>query len=519
MADKNNARQIGNMLKRRYVTALSIIALLVLFSQLMIQTTILSQEDDSRVVNIAGRQRMLSQRINKAAFGLYVSDTDEVKKRYRDELVASLELWEKSHQGLQFGDETIGLQGENSDKIRAMFDEIQPYYESILTAAYEIVDLSDTEKFNSDALLPALSVIQFNESDFLRGMDAIVFQYDSESKSKVDLIKYSELILLFFTILTLAMEALFIFRPAQHKIMEAIEAIETGQNNLEKIFDTAPAPMLLVNSEDFSVMKSNQSAQNIFKSVLHEDDHMDISDLLKLQQPEEEELIARIASGVPIENAELILNAAENLSLVVLLSTNQLKYNDKDAIIMGLADITRMKEAEAVLKKYATIDEMTGLLNKRSGLLVLSNAFEHMRSDRIDFSICFMDLDDLKSVNDLYGHEEGDVYINAVARTIRNSVDSRDTIFRYGGDEIVLILEACDRPVAEEVLERIQSNLDKVSREMNKPYKMKVSYGISSSLEDDYMTPEEYLSAADRRMYEQKRKSKEESDETYSIDR
>jgi len=505
MGDKNNARQLGNMLRRRYITALSIIALLLVISQVLIQMTVFSQEDDSRVVNIAGRQRMLSQRINKAVFGLYISETQEVKKRYFDELNTSLILWEKSHQGLQYGDVELGLLGNNSDKIIKMFKDIEPYYQTILKSAQEVVTQANNLTFERNALLPAITSIQSNESEFLKGMDAIVFQYDSESKGKVDLIKYTELLLFILTIFTLAIEAIYIFKPAQHKIMEAIEAIETGQNNLEKIFDTAPAPMFLVNSEDFSVMKSNQSAQNIFKSVLHEDDHMDISDLLKLQQPEELELIQRITSGIPIENAEVILNAAENLSLVVLLSTNQLKYNDKDAIIMGLADITRMKEAEAVLKKYATIDEMTGLLNKRSGMLVLSNSFDRMRQENIDFSICFMDLDNLKAVNDLYGHEEGDIYINTVAKSIKKSVASSDTIFRYGGDEIVLILEACDRPEAEEVLKRIQLKLENTALELDKTYKMDVSYGISTSQEDDFLTPEEFLSAADMRMYENKR--------------
>ena len=70
---KPKSRQIGRMLRKRYVLALSLFGGLVLFSQGMIQLSIFFQQDDSRIVNIAGRQRMLSQRINKAVFGLHAS--------------------------------------------------------------------------------------------------------------------------------------------------------------------------------------------------------------------------------------------------------------------------------------------------------------------------------------------------------------------------------------------------------------------------------------------------------------
>jgi len=91
----SNSEKIGRMLRRRYIIALSIIAFLVIFSQVIIQYRINKQQDDSRVVNISGRQRMLSQRINKDAFGLYVSTDEKEQKRYLDELTQSLDLWQE----------------------------------------------------------------------------------------------------------------------------------------------------------------------------------------------------------------------------------------------------------------------------------------------------------------------------------------------------------------------------------------------------------------------------------------
>lgn len=88
----SNSQKIGRMLRKRYIIALSIIAFLVVFSQVIIQYSITKQQDDSRVVNISGRQRMLSQRINKDAFGLYVSVDEKEQKLYLDELTQSLDL-------------------------------------------------------------------------------------------------------------------------------------------------------------------------------------------------------------------------------------------------------------------------------------------------------------------------------------------------------------------------------------------------------------------------------------------
>src|SRR5688572_18332487 len=85
-----------------YVAALSAVAVMSLVGQALIQTSLQTQESDSHVVNIAGRQRMLSQRITKAVLAL-VSPNDPVRPEARkNELEKVIKLWEKSHTGLQF---------------------------------------------------------------------------------------------------------------------------------------------------------------------------------------------------------------------------------------------------------------------------------------------------------------------------------------------------------------------------------------------------------------------------------
>src|SRR4051794_16925773 len=100
-----------------YIVALSAIALLSLAGELVIQNYLSRQRSDSTVLNIAGRQRMLSQKLTKAALA-YVHSTDPRDKQAGlDELRTALALWQRAHEGLQHGDQQWGLPADNSRAI------------------------------------------------------------------------------------------------------------------------------------------------------------------------------------------------------------------------------------------------------------------------------------------------------------------------------------------------------------------------------------------------------------------
>jgi len=505
---KPKSREMGRMLRKRYVLALSLIGCLVLFSQGMIQLAIFFQQDDSRIVNIAGRQRMLSQRINKAVFGLYVSLDTEMRKRYSTELGASLALWERSHRGLQHGDKELGLPGSNSPKVVEMFAGIEAQYQDMLAAGKQVLQTVAEEGYAQERLIVPLRVIQAQEQSFLKGMDAIVFQYDSESKLKVEAIKIVEIVILILTILTLTLEVLFIFRPAQKQIEVAMEEIENSHKNMERLFETAPAAMFLLDGSTFQVLKLNHLAHEVLKLPRLETPVLNLSAMLSVRQGNMQVLMDQLKAGVTVENVEMVLTLPVGVSLVVLMSSHLIQYNGEDMLLMGLADITKMKEAEEILKRFATIDEMTGLMNKRSGLQLLTNAMQRVQGGQGTLSLCFMDVDGLKAVNDTYGHEEGDFYIQTIAQVVRTTVSAQDTVFRYGGDEIVLVLGDCDRQAAAAVLLRLEQSIAQKASESGKSYRMHVSMGLAVCGDVPGETPESLLIRADQAMYQNKRADK-----------
>ena len=92
-----------------YIMALSTIALLTLLGQVAIQVALQQQSSDALIINIAGRQRMLSQRLSKAALALEVFSDPQMRQQNADELQAVVSLWQRSQEGLQHGDAALGL--------------------------------------------------------------------------------------------------------------------------------------------------------------------------------------------------------------------------------------------------------------------------------------------------------------------------------------------------------------------------------------------------------------------------
>ncbi len=496
--------KIVQMFKHRYVVALLIIAFLVIISQIIIQITIIHEENDARQINIAGRQSTLSQSINKAAFGLYFSETEREKYRYKIELSQAIDLWETSYYGLLNGDKELGLTGNNSPEILSMFKSIEVEYNAILTSAKLIRRLPNLTENDKLKIRNEIEIIQNNEQNYLKGMEAIVFQYDLESKDHIKSIQTTEGIILFVTLVALFIEALFIFRPAQKLLEKNLKELSISKENLEKLFESSPYAMMLVNPNGLNIEKLNTVAEDIIKETINNTKQLNLKDLFQKIE-EDQKLLDMILAENKLKNIEMVLKDIHDLNYVLKIDSNKIQYDGKSMILLGLSDITRLKEAEEVLKKYATIDEMTGLLNKRSGMLIMKNIFERNKHDSTNFSIIFIDLNDLKFVNDTYGHQEGDYYIKTVSKVIQSSVGSSDTVFRYGGDEIVLVLDNCDLRISELVSKRIIKNLNTISEKVIKPYSMSLSYGIAVSQEENVLSSTELMEIADKRMYEFKR--------------
>ncbi|WP_242833085.1 GGDEF domain-containing protein [Desulfosporosinus acidiphilus] len=122
-------------------------------------------------------------------------------------------------------------------------------------------------------------------------------------------------------------------------------------------------------------------------------------------------------------------------------------------------------------------DSLTGLFNRRAFDIDMKNV-EHNGV----LSLIFIDIDNFRNFNNQFGHDVGDAILIKVGQTIQSCVRATDRVYRYGGEEIVLLLIDCDKKDAITLAEKIRTE---ISRLANTPYpQITVSLGVSSYPDD-----------------------------------
>jgi two-component system sensor histidine kinase DegS len=218
-----------------YILALSVIATISIVGQFLIQNHLESQTSDSRVVNLAGTQRYKSQWIVKMSMLLY---TDIDHKHFPDKIGTLEQLmgqWKKGHYGLQHGDPELNLPGENSEQVMAMFKDLEPYFQNVYNSAQAIIEFKKHNGKDPHQIDEALKTLLDNEFIFLQKMDIIVFQYDKEARLKIGVLSKLEYILLIISIIVIALEILFVFRPTTIQVNNTVNQLIASEKNAKKL--------------------------------------------------------------------------------------------------------------------------------------------------------------------------------------------------------------------------------------------------------------------------------------------
>jgi len=130
------------------------------------------------------------------------------------------------------------------------------------------------------------------------------------------------------------------------------------------------------------------------------------------------------------------------------------------AISIIVARITQAnREMKEQLVKDATFDELTGAYNRKAGYLLVKTCIENARRTKETSMLCFIDANNLKLINDSFGHELGDRFLVGVIESLKETIRCTDRIIRYGGDEFIALLQKCDEEKAAELLEKANVTL------------------------------------------------------------
>ena len=197
--------------KTRYIVFIVTVIITIVLNEIIIQSNIKNQLSDAEIINMAGRQRMLSQQIAKQVLSIG-NDSDVEKKK---ELQSSINEWENAHNQLISGKLDI----KHTDKIDSLYGDINPYFKRMLIASRELIENDTTLKVNHYK-----KEVMAVEEKFLTIMDAIVYEYQNLAEAKLHKTKKVVFTISVLSVLLILAEFIFILIPLFKKLQK--------QNNL-----------------------------------------------------------------------------------------------------------------------------------------------------------------------------------------------------------------------------------------------------------------------------------------------
>ncbi len=257
-------------MNKRYKVGIIISVLLLLFNQIYIQYWLEKKKDDAKEINIAGKQRMLSQQIN---LGFYRKEvlSGKLRKQFTE--------WKKVNEAFLVGDEKLGISKTDNGEVESILTELR---NNINFTEQQLIKGEKGEEVSYEALFQ-------NQAEFLKNMDRAVKLLEFDSNQALFMIKITEIALMLFSMMVLILEVILIYRPInqvlEKKFLELKEKNEeVEKNNLElKRLNDSLEEFAFITAHDLSepVRKVSIYTNELTES-LNENDRMRTAENIKI---------------------------------------------------------------------------------------------------------------------------------------------------------------------------------------------------------------------------------------------
>jgi signal transduction histidine kinase len=248
-----------------YMLALSLVAVLSVSAYLVVSKVIVHQKTSAAVLNYSGRQRMLSQRAVFYVMLFAKTEDPTLKGKYRAEVLKTVEFLKKTHLDLIHGDPELNLPGNPSDEVRALYFSPPVNVDAKLKYFANDVRMfvnGEDPGFQSLNNPHVASIVENASGEMLDALNTVVSRYQLESEETVARLSGIETGILVMTLLLLALEAAFIFRPMAERIKRQVSA-------LEKTVDIETARRM--EQEKFLIQQSKMAAMGeMLESIAHQ---------------------------------------------------------------------------------------------------------------------------------------------------------------------------------------------------------------------------------------------------------
>ncbi len=286
-----------------------------------------------------------------------------------------------------------------------------------------------------------------------------------------------------------------------------VDFIKDNEQSFHKIFDLIPIPLF---SKDIKghYLTCNQAYEKISGKSRSELIGKTVYDLWPNDQADiffkkDQELFT--SSGEQIYEADISTSFGRKCIVQFHKATFANEQGETIGLLGAIFDLTEKKELEEKLQYLSEIDDLTGLLNRRSGIQQLENLLQTSQTLKQTCVVAIMDIDHFKQVNDTFGHQMGDQVLKSIKQLVAKAIRSHDTLLRYGGEEFVLCFPNTGIKQARIIIERIRLLFEQKQfyPDPNNSLQITLSIGFAA-YPDNGQTIEQLLHASDAAMYQAK---------------
>lgn len=459
----NKPESFTPAISTKYRIALGLIAVLSCVAYLSLSAVIEEEENSAAIVNLSGRQRMLSQRIVLLARELIDSKDSRQFSAYKLRLEGAIGRMEAAHNELVHNHKATGTPALSSPIIKDIYFshpyEADRWVHNFLEHAKSFAN-TPPQSLSLDN--PDLQFISHVAPGLLTALDAAVTNYEAQSNEKVERIIQVERGVLGFTLMVLLLEALFIFQPMVQQIKTKADELVKSRRRFKAIASSL-SESLIVTDRSMKILFTNPSTEHLLGWKHDELQDSFLDHIIQIQNAEGTSNFSWAVKNNPAGHKNEILLLHKNGSEIPAeYSVTQLFEDSKiTGYVITLIDISERKRHQDQIKHMAYHDSLTNLPNRRLFLDRLNHELARAKREQTSLGIMFLDLDGFKNINDSLGHDTGDIVLKTVSTRIQSQLRECDTIARHGGDEFILLLTGLDNrenasTIAEKIIEAVR---------------------------------------------------------------
>ena len=316
-----------------YVLALLFIGLQTVGSYYVFLVALDIREHDARIINIAGQQGMLSQKIVKLALLIEKAHDARDDKLSFGELENNLREFWRLHEGLKKGDDILKLPGNNSTEIDEMIKSLEPYFQKIRRAGEDILHTASYTFEERDIVLKRkMALLLENEVYFQELMSQVTYQYELEARNNQAFLKNAILFVMLLNLLVLVSVGIWVFKPAVNKISLLFTKVAQEREELSQInAELASAQEEAMNSSE-ALLEANLTLVNTKKKV---EQALQSENELRHRAEDANQQLVKVHADLEYKNkqVEASINYAQRIQDSLLPQIHELNSVIEDAFI------------------------------------------------------------------------------------------------------------------------------------------------------------------------------------------